>query len=251
MKGFMLLALLSTPASAYQTWTRGQTWMNRCTLQACAHRHHMAMCANDAEQLPLVVGRLQFGATRGPRTWHTDRDGPWVPAYWVEIQGGLDDGEVVLIPDKARIARGLSAGDLCAIEYDVEGARCIALEENEYATAEAAVKTGFRFETPSTRGFADRLLRSAAKPIGITLAIVAAGAVLVGLSPPPDAREQTERCARLISSGVEVGNREAATRWLPTCGLPAAEAESILQEQWERRWGAEGPPRMVQGVRER
>ena len=101
------------------------------------------MCANDAEQLPLVVGRLQFGATRGPRTWQTDRDGPWVPAYWVEIQGGLDDGEVVLIPDKARIARGLSAGDLCAIEYDVEGARCIALEENEYASAEAAVKPGF------------------------------------------------------------------------------------------------------------
>ena len=61
------------------------------------------------------LGRLRFGAAKGPKTHEPERDGPWRPGYWVEIDGGRDDGAVVLIPDRSRIADGLAENDMCAV----------------------------------------------------------------------------------------------------------------------------------------
>ena len=68
--------------------------------------------------LAQTLGRLRFGAVRGPKGWESERDGPWKPGYWVEIEGGLDEGATVLIQDKSRIAPGLAVNDLCAVEFD-------------------------------------------------------------------------------------------------------------------------------------
>ena len=204
------------------------------------------MAAQDDDAGSLVGrGILCFGASKGPRTWSIERNGPWRPGYWIEIEGGPDDGEIVLLPDKERIAAGLAAGDICNVLIDDAGVRCTALN------AEASATSSFRFDTPSTQGLVKRLLRVAAKPSLIVLAVVLASATFIQLSPPLDGRQQTERCARLVSSGIEAGDREGAATWLPTCGLPADEAEALLEKQWRSRWGDEGPPRMVQGVVER
>ena len=183
------------------------------------------------------LGRLRFGAAKGPKTHEPERDGPWRPGYWVEIDGGRDDGAVVLIPDRSRIADGLAENDMCAVEYDEDGARAV------------LVASGFRYE--SEPSLAERVLESAVRPIGIALAILAASVVLVHYAPQPTAREQAERCARLVSAGIEAGDRQSAQRWLASCRLPDIEAAQLLEERWTTRWGAQGPPRLVQGLPER
>ena len=60
-------------------------------------------------------GRLMFGAARGPSNWLPENDGStWSPGYWVEINGGPEDGRsiVVSLDDVA----GLREGDLCSVE---------------------------------------------------------------------------------------------------------------------------------------
>ena len=184
-------------------------------------------------------GRLCFGAAKGPKSHEPERDGPWRPGYWVEIEGGPDDGASVLIPDRSRIADGLAVDDRCAIEFDEDGARAVP----------APTSSGFRYESPPS--LARRVLESAARPVGVVLAVLVASAVLVDYAPQPTAREQAERCARLVSAGIEAGDRRSAQRWLASCGLPDVEAAQLLEEQWTTRWGTQGPPSLVQGLPER
>lgn len=195
------------------------------------------------------VGRLRFGATRGPSWWQESEHGKWAPGYWVEVVGGAHDGQSITIA-LGDVGRGLREGDLCCVELvDGEASprwRCDPLPPD------------WRQQPPEAREASARRLQiwkqlqKAARPLSIVAAVVMMGLVLAHFAPSPSPRESLERCERLISGSVEMADRRAAERWLPTCGpgVSPAQAEQLLEDSWLRRWGERGPPQMVQGVPE-
>ena len=185
-------------------------------------------------------GRLRFGAARGPSDWLAERDGTWTPGYWVEIEGGTDDGACHLV-QTVDVSPGLSDGDICGVEIDGTGtARAV--------PADSDVRT-FRFEHDEAAR--SRLLARLLQPAAIICATAAFAALLAAYAPPPSARESLEQCTRLISGSIEIGDRAGAERWLATCRLPDGTGDDLLAERWSRRWGNQPPPSMVQGVPER
>lgn len=197
-------------------------------------------------------GRLFFGAARGPRSWNVERDGPWQPGYWVEVQSGSDDGAILLV-EKDRLESGLTAGDLCGIDVRQNG-EVYGLKLTEAAVQEEEKTTtpGFRYERNRIESRRAKLLRDVGRPLGIGVAVAAMAALFAQFTPEPSLSESLERCARLVSGSVEAGDRVGAERWMSTCGLaPEVDAEGFLAETWLRRWGENGPPNMIQGVPER
>ena len=195
---------------------------------------------------PQQLGRLRFGAARGPEEWIVDRDGEWSPGYWVELEGGPDDGRTIPVP-LAQIEDGLKEGDACAIENlddadDADGTRVRCVKPSPL--------TGFRFENSSTPPMAPGsvALRNAARPVVTVVVVLAAGLVLSRFAPRPSLLESQQRCERLLSGFIEVGDREGAESWLSACALSRAEGEELLSDAWQSRWQGKEPPTMVQGV---
>ena len=180
-------------------------------------------------------GRLQFGASSGPSWWQEDRDGPWKPGYWVVVEGGANDGQEVVIA-LADVGAGLKQGDTCVLEplEDGSGWRCVASSAGPPAAAPKERR----------RPWVDRA-RQAARPVSVVVATVAVGFAFAQFAPRPDARENLERCERLISGSIEAGDRLGAERWLAACDA-SVEKEAVLAGAWLQRWGEEGPPPMVQ-----
>ena len=207
----------------------------------------VAACSYASSRHPHVCmvdryGRLRFGATKGPSWWLESEHGPWSPGYWVEIEGGAQSITIALDD----VARGLKEGDMCGVEL-VDGEarwRCAPLPPDRRQQPP---------EASETSGVAWRLqpleqLQKAARPLSVVVGVVAMGLILAHFAPSPSARESLERCERLISGSVEMADRRAAERWLPTCGISAEQADQLLEDPWLRRWGEREPPEMVQGV---
>ena len=187
-------------------------------------------------------GTLRFGAVRGPSNWVAERDGTWTPGYWVEIEGGIDDGAYHLV-QTANVSPGLISGAFCDVEIDETG-RTRAVPAD--AIAKVSTSRSERDQAARTR-FLSRLLQLPAT----LFAIATFAALLAASAPPPSERENLEQCSRLISGSVEIGDRAGAERWLSTCRLSDGAAEDLLAERWSQRWGDTTPPSMVQGVPER
>jgi len=206
--------------------------------------HGHAARRHDPPAMIQARGRLCFGAARGPRSWVDEVDGPWRPGYWVDIEGGAEDGKSLLVSTE-NVAPGLQPGDACGVKLDADGLpRCVPLSA-DVMEAESA----FRFERERARW--ERLVASLAQPVATATAILAFAGLLATFTPTPGAQESRERCERLVSGSIEIGDRRSAERWLATCDLPTDVADELLAERWRRRWGNEPPPSMVQGVPER
>ena len=206
-------------------------------------RTHVHMTA----PAPMDRGQLCFGAAKGPATWRADVDGPWPGGYWVEIKGGRDDGRVFVLT-KDSIGAGLTEGDFCTVVMqDSGGARCVPL-----ASSDEEVSASFSSFGDARRSRLRRVVEASTLPASITACIVLAAAVLmVQFAPTPDAAEARERCDRLISGAVNMGDRRAAEKWLAMCNMAPGEADELLDQAWRLQWGEAGPPRMVQGIAER
>ena len=115
-------ALLSL---ATATHTRTALQLKPSALVRARHR----CVVLQAEPTASRRGRLRFSATRGPASWLETKDGPWSPGYWVEIEGGPDDGRDVVV-ELADIGPGLTEGSLCAVvlREDGSGWRCFKLD---------------------------------------------------------------------------------------------------------------------------
>ena len=196
-------------------------------------------------------GRLCFGAARGPRWWNAERDGEWSPGYWVEIEGGRDDGLALLVA-KDDVGAGLMAGDKCCVElFDGEHARCMPL-------GDAAAQQGGIEAAKDARGSGlvaamrsrPSAMRVAGAQVGSALGIAATAMLLAYFAPQPSLEESLARCAQLISGAIETADQPAAEAWLETCNVPSAEANALLADVWQRRWGTEELPRLIQGVAE-
>jgi hypothetical protein len=85
------------------------------------------------------------------------------------------------------------------------------------------------------------LLNRLALPSSVVIATVAMGTVFATFAPPPSAVEARERCERLISGSIRMGDRRGAEKWLSTCEMPVAEAEDLLSRSWLEQWGHDGP----------
>ena len=99
------------------------------------------------------------------------------------------------------------------------------------------------------RSLPRRLTQRLAKPALILTAIAAIAALLAQFAPEPATeQERAERCVRLMSGEIELGDVKGAERMLGLCDMPRAEAEQLLDARWRRRWRGEPPPSVVQGV---
>lgn len=176
------------------------------------------------------TGRLRFGATRGP-SWWTDRDGPWSPGYWVEIEA---TGQEILVA-RDDLA-GLKEDDVCMVELVEDGSRCRCVPLSPDAPI------------ARRRSAAERLAARLVMPAGVVAAVTIAGLILSNNAPAPDAVFARDRCERLISGSVEAADRRAAERWLKACDATLEDPERLLDAAWLRRWGERGPPPMVQGA---
>ena len=158
----------------------------------------------------------------------------------MEIEGGVDDGLAIALPTE-NIEAGIKEGDLCyVVEEGESGVRCIPIPPGQRSES-------FRFEASRTRR-TKKLISDATRPVSVLAAVLAAAMLFTQFTPSPGGVELTERCERLITGSVATGNRRAAERWLSMCDLSNADAEQLLADAWLRRWGEEGPPRMIQGV---
>ena len=195
----------------------------------------LQMCAP-----PDCRGRLCFGAARAPSTWLVDRDGPWNGGYWVEIEGGEDDGlQIALLTEN--IEAGVKEGDLCyVVEEGESGVRCLPIPVAERSDT-------FRFGAKAKRQ-RKKLISDIGRPVSILAIVLAAATLFTQNTPSPGGAELAERCERLITGSVATGDRRAAERWLSMCDLPSGDAEQLLADAWLRRWGEDGPPQIIQGV---
>ena len=119
-----------------------------------------------AEPTASRRGRLRFAATRGPASWLETKDGPWSPGYWVEIEGGPDDGRDVVI-DLADVGPGLKEGNLCCVVLGEDGSRwrCVALDD--------PIAPGAAQPAPTAAWRA--IAQQAARPLSVVAATVALG----------------------------------------------------------------------------
>ena len=183
-----------------------------------------------------AVGKLRFGAARGPPNWIPDRDGPWSGGYWLEC----DDDKCIICDE---VSPGLTEGAACAIEIGDDASRvCVPLPSNY---AEAIARQGMERKRIEQA----KQLRDILRPTLTAAAIFAAAFLFYSNAPEPSAFEATERCERLISGSIEAADREGAQKWLSTCDLSGDDAERLLERQWQERWPAEGggAPRLVRG----
>ena len=140
----------------------------------CA-RQATAVCALYVSMLsdPMLSersrGTLCFGATRGPKSWIAARDGEWAAGYWVELEGGADDGLAMPLP-KESIAKGLQAGD--AVEIYRTGAGVAVVPLKSGASGGGAVSSPDQAKDAASLERLRRALRDGVKPLGISLAIL-------------------------------------------------------------------------------
>ena len=219
------------------------TCSHKAALHSLSARTAIAMKASSGPAYgKLVYGRLRFGASSGPASVRRGRDVEWQGGYWVEVEGGPLDGEEIVV-DLEDVGPGLTEGDLCCVEMvDESRWRCVTSEGRPAAPQQSADSNAFWMAR----------VRQLAQPLAVILATVAFGATLSHSAPRPSAEESLERCRRLISGSVEAADRRAAEAWLSSCepSIGREEAESLLASSWLRRWGEQGPPRLVQGVPE-
>ena len=204
-----LAALLSL---ATATHTRAALQLKLSAVVRARHR----CVVLQAEPTASRRGRLRFAATRGPASWLETKDGPWSPGYWVEIEGGPDDGRDVVI-ELADVGPGLKEGSLCCVVLGEDGSRwrCVALDD---PTAPGAAQPA---ATAAWRAIAQQV----ARPLSVVAATVALGVCLAQFAPRPEAQESLLRCERLLSGAIERADRRAAEGWLAACdpsiGTPA------------------------------
>ena len=171
----------------------------------------------------------------------------------MEVIGGVADGREIVI-SLEQIGPGLKEGDACIIEELEDGSVCcmpVPREGPEVATAGLSMgSTASANSLAGEREIVQRL-REAALPLSIVAATVAMAALFAHYAPAPSAQETRERCERLVSGSIELGDRPGAERWLATCDVPMEDAEGLLNSKWMERWGVENPPSMVQGVTEK
>ena len=201
----------------------------------------LAQGAPNVSRMLLIsaVGKLRFGAARGPPTWIPDRDGPWSGGYWLEC----DDDKCIICDE---VSPGLTEGAACAIEIGDDASRvCVPLPSNY---AEAIARQGMERKRIEQA----KQLRDILRPTLTAAAIFAAAFLFYSNAPEPSAFEAAERCERLISGSIEGADREGAQKWLSTCDLSGDDAEQLLERQWQERWPVEGgaAPRLVRGYPE-
>ena len=173
-----LTALLSL---ATATHTRAALQLRPSAAVRARHR----CVVLQAEPTASRRGRLRFAATRGPASWLETKDGPWSPGYWVEIEGGPDDGRDVVI-DLADVGPGLKEGNLCCVVLGEDGSRwrCVALDD---PIAPGAAQPA---PTAAWRAIAQQV----ARPLSVVAATVALGVCLSQSAPRPSAQESLLRC---------------------------------------------------------
>jgi hypothetical protein len=186
------------------------------------------------------AGRLRFGAAQGPPSWNTDRDGPWSPGYWVELEGGPNHGRTLVVTMDS-IDSGLKEGDWCGVESldDIAQLRCVALPDPE-ATASAItsrLQNGDR-----SRAAIQDVLRATTPIATMLVTVLAVGFLFARFAPQPSIVERQQRCEQLISGSVSVGDRQGAEAWLSTCDLSRTEADEVLFSAWTQRWQSKEPP---------
>ena len=160
-----------------------------------------------AEPTASRRGRLRFSATRGPASWLETKDGPWSPGYWVEIEGGPDDGRDVVV-ELADIGPGLKEGSLCAVmlREDGSGWRCFKLD------GPLAPEAAQPADSAAWRGIVQKAARPLLRPLGVVAATVALGGALSQFAPRPDAQESL---LRVRGSGSGSGSGSGFTVTLP------------------------------------
>ena len=173
-----LTALLSL---ATATHTRAALQLRPSAAVRARHR----CVVLQAEPTASRRGRLRFAATRGPASWLETKDGPWSPGYWVEIEGGPDDGRDVVI-DLADVGPGLKEGNLCCVVLGEDGSRwrCVALDD--------PIAPGAAQPAPTAAWRA--IAQQAARPLSVVAATVALGVCLSQSAPRPSAQESLLRC---------------------------------------------------------
>ena len=104
---------------------------------ACVRARHPYVLLQAESTSSRRRGRLRFGATNGPASWLERNDGPWSPGYWVEVEGGPDDGRYVVIA-LADIGPVLKEGGLCCVEplgEDGSRWRCVVPDDGTVPSA--------------------------------------------------------------------------------------------------------------------
>ena len=197
----MLGAALLSLATA--THTRTSLQLKPSALVRARHR----CVVLQAEPTASRRGRLRFSATRGPASWLETKDGPWSPGYWVEIEGGPDDGRDVVV-ELADIGPGLKEGSLCAVvlREDGSGWRCFKLDG---ALAPEAAQPA---DSAAWREIVQKAARPLLRPLGVVAATVALGSALSQFAPRPDAQESL---LRVRGSGSGSGSGSGFTVTLP------------------------------------
>ena len=138
-----------------------------------------------AEPTPSRRGRLRFAATRGPASWLEKNDGPWSPGYWVEVEGGPDDGQDVGI-DLADVGPGLKEGDLCCVVLGEDGSRWRCVAPDNPMAPEAA--------QPVAAAAWHARARQVAQPLSVVATTVCLGVLLTQFAPRPAMQENLLRC---------------------------------------------------------
>ena len=169
---------------------------------ACVRARHPYVLLQAESTSSRRRGRLRFGATNGPASWLERNDGPWSPGYWVEVEGGPDDGRYVVIA-LADIGPVLKEGGLCCVEplgEDGSRWRCVVPDDG---TVPSAVQLS---AAATWRARA----RQVARPLSVVASTVALGVCLAQFAPRPGEQESLVRCERPLLAWIGVGVRVTA-----------------------------------------